>query len=62
MLKELYESLTAFQVNKGKEREEKTSFTSLFPRSTFPHLGYKKAKFPLDRSWQPCAQSVSHFP
>lgn len=46
MLKELYESLTAFQVNKGKEREEKTAFTSLFPRSTFPHLGYKKAKSP----------------
>lgn len=46
MLKELCESLTAFQVNKGKEREEKTSFTSLFPCFTFPHLGYKKAKSP----------------
>lgn len=47
MLKELYEFLTAFQVKKkGKEREGKTSFAVLFPRSTFPHLGYKKAKSP----------------
>lgn len=46
MLQEFYESLTAFKVNKEREREEKTSFIFLFPCSTFPHLGYSKAKSP----------------